>query len=457
MKKTIIYDEMPLYTIIDGKEHKQENVLNDNDGYNKKLNVNKDGCGSSPRKKKKSDSVSIYAIITTADKEINSRMYDKESTIRNVINKDWCKPFTRPLLKNHNLCSEPHGRVVDTYSVDHNDYSVITSSNEMLPNVIVPYLKDKGFLKSGSVSTLGLIETDEETFDAIESGLYNTVSQSSYMDSFTCNICGKSYYEDCNHVAGKTYTLDESGNNKKCIPKAAGFRPVELSIVNSPANDSSIFIVYDSAKGTINGEIISQTNADSENGISKVEDGFDINTNIINNDMVIKNNDNKEVNKLENKQVQITRDLVVETYESKIVDSFGTAFFEASKKHFETLVNMDQIQDFKEFLKTVTTDKKVADEAQKESVLAAATVIETKDESTTEKVIVKDEKVEEVKLEAEEESIKDAEDKLEKASASDDCQAGIISNILIDEKSKKEIKIQDKELEVMLKNFSLQI
>lgn len=253
--KKIITDFIELFSIENGKEVKR--VTHDSAFYNdrKVASVSSDACGKRKEKNKKTKD-EFYAIVTTTDKEINNRIYDAESTRKNVLNKDWTHSYQRPILKNHDLYSgEPVGRITDTYLVNHASGIIETASENELPNEVFEYFKSLNLFADGSTSTIAKFYPDDETGEKIKDGFYVTVSQSSSYKKDECSICGKSYFGgDCMHIAGRQYEVkdEEVSSIVKCLVKTFDYTPIELSLVNCPANDSSIICVYNTETKKVN-------------------------------------------------------------------------------------------------------------------------------------------------------------------------------------------------------------
>lgn len=182
--------------------------------------------------------IEIYNIATVSDKEINRRIYPHEYVIKTVMDGGWIKPFNKPLLKNHDEMTEPLGRVVDSFYVNHSDKKCIaTSGLGIIPNEVIEDLTNKGMLEKGTGSVILKMIADSVTLEKIKNGIYLTTSQGSVTDAMNCSICGKPISK-CEHMPGKEY------NNERCLIITGNLRPVENSIVNAPANDTSIFVVY---------------------------------------------------------------------------------------------------------------------------------------------------------------------------------------------------------------------
>jgi len=178
----------------------------------------------------------IYNIATVSDKEINCRIYPDQHIRDTVIQKKWLNPFLKPLLLNHDIYTQPLGRIVDSFYVEHNTLDVLGGS-EKLPDSVVMKFKKEGHLEDGSGSVILKIKPFKDTLAKIKDGVMLTTSQASATDSLTCSICGKDYY-DCEHRIGGVY------DGKKALLKTGSLSPYENSSVNRPANDSSVFLRY---------------------------------------------------------------------------------------------------------------------------------------------------------------------------------------------------------------------
>ena len=182
------------------------------------------------------DSDVIYNIATVSDKEINCRIYPDQHIRDTVMQKKWLNPFLKPLLLNHDIYTEPLGRIVDSFYVEHNTLDVLGGS-EKLPDSVVMKFKKEGHLEDGSGSVILKIKPFKDTLAKIKDGVMLTTSQASATDSLTCSICGKDYY-DCEHRIGGVY------DGKKALLRTGSLSPYENSSVNRPANDSSVFLRY---------------------------------------------------------------------------------------------------------------------------------------------------------------------------------------------------------------------
>jgi hypothetical protein len=193
----------------------------------------------------------FYALLSTSDKEINNRMYSSSSWKKTVMDGAWQgKPYKKPILRNHDLYnSTPLGRINDSFYIEHNTLEVFNKDNNVLPQAVIDNYISQGCFESGSASVIVEFNADEDTAKRLVDGLDLTVSQSSFMNKATCNICGKDYFQSggCNHVAGTTYEIEKDGKSEKvkCVLHTEDYEPIELSFVNLPANDTSTVFVFD--------------------------------------------------------------------------------------------------------------------------------------------------------------------------------------------------------------------
>lgn len=178
----------------------------------------------------------VYAIATVSDKPINRRIYPDQFVRETVEDRLWTTPYSRPFLINHDTKVEPLGRVYSQSLYSHKDKK-ITLGDE-IPEEVVKAFEDRKLFKEGTSSVILGIKTSNWYIQYIKDGTYLTVSQGSGTDEITCNICGKPLSE-CEHIPGQKY------DDKTCLAVTGKLFPYEISVVNEPANDTSIMIVYD--------------------------------------------------------------------------------------------------------------------------------------------------------------------------------------------------------------------
>ncbi|WP_339061487.1 hypothetical protein [Fusobacterium polymorphum] len=220
------------------------NILKDSNELNKIKNVYtlEDKKVKKPILKEKEYQNIIYMLATTSDKKINYRKYDDEAVIEMSDNGSYMTPYNKPVLKNHNDWSgEPLGRALDSFAIDHKTLSYKSPYNSELSEEVIEYFKENNCFKDGKTSIILKCFVDNNTMEKIKDGYYLTVSQGITCSDMICNICGESFFK-CSHYAGSTYKVNDI--ETECMPKAIGpFIAEEISIVNIPANDTSIIYV----------------------------------------------------------------------------------------------------------------------------------------------------------------------------------------------------------------------
>ena len=182
-----------------------------------------------------------YNIVTTSDKVINGRMYPDAYVKITALADRWVQRFAKPFLVNHDIYTEALGRMCDAVHYKHSD-GIQTGGKEQIPSEVIDYFKSKKCFDEGTASIIGKIILTKDSIEKIKSSVYFTTSQSSATDGYVCNICGSSYFE-CNHSSGRQYEKD--GKEITCIPQTKELYPIENSSVNSPANDTSILVLFD--------------------------------------------------------------------------------------------------------------------------------------------------------------------------------------------------------------------
>lgn len=220
------------------------NILKDSNELNKIKNVYtlEDKKIKKPILKEKEYQNIIYMLATTSDKKINYRKYDDEAVIEMSDNGSYMTPYNKPVLKNHNDYSgEPLGRALDSFTIDHKTLAYKSPYNSKLPEEVIEYFKENNCFKDGKTSIILKCFVDNNTMEKIKDGYYLTVSQGITCSDMVCNICGETFFK-CSHYAGSTYKVNDV--DTECIPNAIGpFIAEEISIVNIPANDTSIIYV----------------------------------------------------------------------------------------------------------------------------------------------------------------------------------------------------------------------
>lgn len=202
----------------------------------------------------------VYTIATVADKEINYRIYPYDSLLNTVKQNKWLKPYAKPLLKNHDSDCEPLGRIIKSSFYDHTQEQVIAGDD--IPQEVIDEFKKRKLFKKGTASVILGAKVSYWIAESIKDGIYLTTSQGSATDSLACSICGKPIRE-CEHSIGKDY------EKKKCLAITGELEPMEISVVNEPANDTSLMLVYEPSSSkedssNTTGTVIMFTTSDSK-------------------------------------------------------------------------------------------------------------------------------------------------------------------------------------------------
>jgi hypothetical protein len=261
-------------------------------------------------------------------------------------------------------------------------------------------------LNEGSGSVIVEFTSDETTADRMIAGLDVTVSQSSYFEKANCSVCGNDYFgEHCTHVAGENYTIkkDEIEVDVKCVANVSGFSPIELSIVNTPANDTSVIYVLDASITTPSSDSSEESKIDDiEN---KCKDNVDDKT---------KPTEDKDRMFKEMLKDTLTQNIKKDISDNaELLKAFGD-LFDASTEDQMPLVKtlMDEIAKVVETVKLETVvdssaEEEVAEEVKpvEDAVHAEEEVAEDEAEKHVEEVSVEDEATDEKSVE---DKIKDA-------------------------------------------------
>ncbi|MGL5716027.1 MAG: hypothetical protein ACRCX2_23630, partial [Paraclostridium sp.] len=280
-----------------------------------------------------------FGLLSTSDKEINNRLYDYGSWKKTVEDGTWTgNPYPKPLLRNHSLYyGDSVGRIKESHFYDNASGEVVSSDGNSLPKEVIDYFKEKKCFDRGTGTVIVEFSPDEYTADRIERGLDVTLSQSSMMAKLTCGICGKSYYDsDCFHMAGRSYEYEEDGvtKTKKCLVKASDYSPVELSIVNHPANDVSIIFVMKPKGG----------NSDNSENTPEIDENKDI-------------SQNSEEHNKDSKALEVSnlfKKIAKDHFELQIGEKFNDT--EEMKASFDSLFELltdEQVEVFSNFIKNL--------------------------------------------------------------------------------------------------------
>lgn len=388
----------------------------------------------------------VYAILSVADKPINNRLYDYESLKLNVMNRDWVNPYKRPFLRNHDLYYEPSGRIVNAWFVDHKTMQVSYPNGQTeIPTDVIEHYKNLKCFDQGTGSTIVEVSVTEDTYNRINNGLDATVSQSSYMGKATCSICHQDYFGgECTHFAGNTYKIekDKESLEEACYVECKDFEPIELSIVNNPANNSSILFVSSSknnaskdknektnniADSKIDNENISATVKGTENNIKDCEQ---------------KDSQDKEIkNKMED---SMFKDLLKRAISKTVSDKFGENNLEKFEKLFDSLENEKQIENLQIFLDSLNIGKDEPEVNNSEP--------ETKDETlSVENTENTENKVEEKEPETDNSNKK--EEKVEDKKDLESAKADSLNLIYSEKNTTVKDSLINKKIAAMLKNL----
>ena len=146
--------------------------------------------------------------------------------MRHAVSKNvWTKPFQKPLLTNHDMKSEPLGRVQAARFIS-------TSDTE-------------GFTQ------LDILVSDAAAIEKIMDGRYLTVSTHgdplkkapAELRYANCSICGENLLlqdEWCGHKRGGIYKSEITGKKEKCFWDIGALDYKEVSIINSPADYNDV-------------------------------------------------------------------------------------------------------------------------------------------------------------------------------------------------------------------------
>lgn len=381
----------------------------------------------------------VYAILSVSGKVINNRLYDYDSLKSNVMNKDWTNPFKRPFLRNHDLYNDmPSGRINKAWFIDHSTLEVCCpDGQDDLPDKVLNHYKDSNCFNKGTGSTIVEISTTEDVYNRIKNGLDATVSQSSYMGKAVCNICHQDYFGGkCSHRAGEDYEIEQDKEtvNKTCYVECGDFEPVELSIVNNPANDSSILFVLDESASD-------NKNKDEKTEVDSKIDNETINDKVKgteNNIKDCKEEDTSSEAKETKTEDLMFKDLLKKTITKNVSDKLGEDLKEKFEALFDSLEKEEQIEKLQNFLEAIDFAEEQEEEVEEK------TEPETKDEGEEKAEDKSEEKAKEEESEVEDH--KETEDS--KSKKSED-----LSKIY--SKDKKEIKdnVINRTVAAMLKNL----
>lgn len=327
----------------------------------------------------------IYVLATTSDKVINRRKYD-DNSVKDLSNKNgWFKPYNKPVLKNHDsLKGEPVGRVLKSYIVEHSTKRSYDSRNKELDSEVFNFFDSNDCFKTGESSLILKCFVNDEIMAKIKDGYYLTVSQGISCTDIICNVCEKSYFE-CPHIPGETYTVDNK--EVECIPVATGiFTADEVSIVNVPANDTSIIYFKDEEQEN-NVADSKNENTIKDNQKEKIKDNQNIDEFDKKNIACKDNTNNEIVNKDKKGGFKMSiKDLLKQSLlkDIKNVWDLKDEKEESIKTFFDSLEE-DKIEKFIQVindLQEATTTSKVEKETVEEEKVADTKVTNNEEEKT---------------------------------------------------------------------------
>lgn len=154
--------------------------------------------------------IDVLFEATHSGSNRNHFIYSSDSMEEDA--QSWMSPFPRPFLKNHDIESEPMGRVVD-YSFGQSEINPDRDCINVTYRI-----------------------TDQDAIAKFLDGRYKTMSIGGSLGHIKCGICGKDILKDgqlkfCGHWKGEVY------NGQKCLWHGDKIEYREGSSVNSPADD----------------------------------------------------------------------------------------------------------------------------------------------------------------------------------------------------------------------------
>jgi hypothetical protein len=162
-------------------------------------------------KKKSGLIIEIAAIHVGATKNAN---YYSEDALHEGVH-SWTSPFQKPIIKNHDLMTEPLGRVIGS--------SVATTEDG------VPYIKIQAAI------------TDPVAIEKVLDGRYLTGSIGATAQEAICSICDTDWAKEsdqpglpCKHRFGAAY------EGKTAYRSLGGLNFHEYSFVNAPSDQNSV-------------------------------------------------------------------------------------------------------------------------------------------------------------------------------------------------------------------------
>jgi hypothetical protein len=153
-------------------------------------------------------------------------------------------PYKKPVLKNHDLDSDPLGRVYAARYVDLSapyasrfqlrDYLISDAKKNIirLPDPLLQELRNPKFEGLGYIELTANI-TDKDAIEMIMDERFKTVSVAFVTDAAVCSICGQDWVKDgkCDHIPGQMV------DDKPTFIIVGNMRYDEVSFVNRPADN----------------------------------------------------------------------------------------------------------------------------------------------------------------------------------------------------------------------------
>ncbi|MGL4998085.1 MAG: hypothetical protein ACRC5T_03880, partial [Cetobacterium sp.] len=263
------------------------------------------------------------------------------------------------------------------------------------------------------------------------------------------SICGKDYYTCPDHVAGRNYDVESAGVTKavKCVLIASDFNPIELSIVNIPANDTSTIFVLNENENDVQSE-------DFDKGLIQVNDSkIDEANKKEENDTVEEQTDAQTQTEVSQDMFKkIAKDFFVKNLELKNLD-----MNEETKVAFDGLfetIDEKQVKLLSDFLEKLSVKVKDNEETVTEegTVVVEETALETPEAIVVPEVVeVTEETVEVIEpvLEAPEITEETAVEKT--LEVTKDNKEVALEDLYKDNKKTKEFVTDNKHLDAMLK------
>lgn len=146
----------------------------------------------------------------------------------------WTEPYLKPILKNHDMHTEPLGRNLGSVW-----RATVPTTSPNFQNSIRN--QDFSYRGLGHMQNLANI-SDPEAVQKVLDGRYLTVSVSGETDEMTCSICQQNWLTDgrCEHRFGHEYTDEETELTQMAYWVGGNFIWDEWSFVNEPADPFAI-------------------------------------------------------------------------------------------------------------------------------------------------------------------------------------------------------------------------